>query len=59
MTVNCDGHHLANFANLEYGIAVARRAWARPDQILNCQSAGALEEWLRGRSGREGATAGG
>ena len=51
LTVNCDAHHPSGFGLLEYGIAVARRAWARPDQILNCWPIEQIEAWL-GEHGR-------
>ena len=36
LTINCDAHHPNGIAALEYGIAVARRACAQTQQILNC-----------------------
>jgi DNA polymerase (family 10) len=49
ITINCDAHHPDSFANIEYGIAVARRAGARPDQILNCWPLERIEDWLSRR----------
>jgi len=34
---------------MEYGIAVARRAWLRPDQVLNCWALDRVEAWLAAR----------
>jgi DNA polymerase (family 10) len=50
LTINCDAHHPAGFENIEYGVAVARRAWARAEQILNCWSVERVETWLAERS---------
>ncbi len=48
-TINCDAHSTGGFDALEYGIAVARRAGADPDQIVNCWPIGRIEEWLKTR----------
>lgn len=49
LTVNCDAHHPDGWSMLEYGIAVARRAGATPDRILNCWPIERIEAWLRQR----------
>jgi len=49
LTINCDAHHPEGFAVMEYGIAVARRAWLRPDQVLNCWALDRVEAWLAAR----------
>jgi DNA polymerase (family X) len=49
ITVNCDAHHPAGFSLMEYGVAMARRAWLKPDQILNCWSRSQILEWLSSR----------
>jgi DNA polymerase (family 10) len=49
ITINCDAHHPDSFGNIEYGVAVARRAGATPQQILNCWSLEKIERWLSGR----------
>jgi DNA polymerase (family 10) len=50
LTVNCDAHHPEAWALLEYGIANARKAGARPENVLNCWSLDRIESWLRDRS---------
>jgi DNA polymerase (family X) len=50
ITVNCDAHHPSGFSLMEYGVAMARRAWLKPDQILNCWSRVRIAEWLSSRS---------
>src|SRR5215204_177860 len=46
ISINCDAHHPSGFSLMEYGVAMARRAWLKPDQILNCWSPGRIMEWL-------------
>jgi DNA polymerase (family 10) len=49
ITINCDAHHPSGFSLMEYGIAMARRAWLKPDQILNCWSARRILDWFSSR----------
>jgi DNA polymerase (family 10) len=49
LTINCDAHHPDGWSFLEYGIANARKAGARPDQVLNCWPLDRIEAWLRDR----------
>jgi DNA polymerase (family 10) len=49
ITINCDAHQPESFSNIEYGIAVARRAGATPGQILNCWPLEKIERWLSER----------
>ncbi len=46
ISINCDAHHPSGFSLMEYGVAMARRAWLKPDQILNCWSPARIVEWL-------------
>jgi DNA polymerase (family X) len=48
-TINCDAHHPSGFASMDYGIAMARRAWLEPDQILNCWPRSRILDWLASR----------
>jgi DNA polymerase (family X) len=50
LTVNCDAHHPDGWNLLEYGIANARKAGARPENVLNCWPLDRIEAWLRDRS---------
>ncbi len=52
LTINCDAHHPDSFANIEYGVAVARRASATPENILNCWSLSRISDWLSSRGKR-------
>ena len=49
ITINCDAHHPTGFSLMEYGVAMGRRAWLGPDQILNCWSPQQITEWLSSR----------
>ncbi|HEU0113028.1 MAG TPA: helix-hairpin-helix domain-containing protein [Thermomicrobiales bacterium] len=49
LTINCDAHQPDGFATMPYGIAIARRAWARPVDVLNCWPVAETEAWLRRR----------
>lgn len=49
LTINCDAHHPDGWNLLEYGIANARKAGARPENILNCWPLDRIEAWLRDR----------
>jgi len=50
LTVNCDAHHPEGWNLLEYGIANARKAGARPENILNCWPLDKIEARLRDRT---------
>jgi DNA polymerase (family 10) len=49
ISVNCDAHNPGGFSVMEYGVAMARRAWLTPDQILNCWSRERVLTWLQRR----------
>jgi DNA polymerase (family X) len=49
LTINCDAHRPESFGNIEYGVAVARRAGATPDRILNCWPLKRIVDWLASR----------
>jgi DNA polymerase (family 10) len=54
LTINCDAHSPGGFDLIAYGVAVARRAWARPEQILNCWPVERVESWLANRGANAG-----
>nr|WP_274621927.1 DNA polymerase/3'-5' exonuclease PolX [Myxococcus fulvus] len=39
LVVSCDAHRREDLANLAFGVATARRGWARKQDVLNTQSA--------------------
>ena len=51
ITINCDAHHPSGFSSMDYGIAMARRAWLKPEQILNCWPKCRILDWLASRGG--------
>lgn len=49
MAVNTDAHDLRRMDEMRYGVAVARRAWLEPGDIVNTMPAGKLLKFLRKR----------
>jgi DNA polymerase (family X) len=47
LTINTDAHSAADMDLLLFGVAVARRAWIEPPQVINTWETDALLEWLR------------
>jgi DNA polymerase (family 10) len=50
ITINCDAHSPTGLALMEYGVAMARKAWLKPEQILNCWSKPQVLDWLKARA---------
>ena len=49
ITVNSDAHHPSGFSSMDYGVAMARKAWLKPEQILNCWPKSRILDWLASR----------
>ncbi len=49
ITINADAHTPEHFDYLPYGVAVARRAWLRPSQVINTWEPEKVLDWLRRR----------
>jgi DNA polymerase (family 10) len=47
VAINTDTHYLSELNRTELGCAVARRAWIRPDQVLNTRPLEDLLAWTR------------
>ena len=47
--INSDAHSPADFDNLPFGISQAKRAWLRPEQVINTWPAEKLRAWLSAR----------
>ena len=45
LTIDCDAHSIDNLELMPFGIAVARRAWATADQVLNTRSLDEVLAW--------------
>lgn len=50
ITINSDAHSPGGFAVMEFGVMVARKAWLKPAQILNCWPRERVLAWLADRS---------
>ncbi len=49
LSINTDAHRPGELDLAEYGYAVARRAWIRPEQVINTWEPERLRDWLRSR----------
>jgi DNA polymerase (family X) len=47
VAISTDTHYLREMDNLDVGVAVARRAWLGPEQVLNTRPIDALRAWAR------------
>ncbi len=47
VAINTDTHYLRELDNLALGVAVARRAWLGPEQVLNTRPLDSLLAWAR------------
>ncbi|QNN24220.1 DNA polymerase/3'-5' exonuclease PolX [Planctomycetales bacterium ZRK34] len=47
LAIDCDAHGPSHLDELRYGILTARRAWAKPTDIINCMTAAKLKAWLK------------
>lgn len=50
LVLSPDAHDLKGLEDLQFGLGMARKGWARPAQLLNCLEPEALQRWLRQRS---------
>jgi DNA polymerase (family 10) len=41
-----DAHTPRNLDDMRFAVALARRAWCEPDDLLNCMSLDQLLKWL-------------
>jgi DNA polymerase (family 10) len=49
ITISTDAHAIPQLDYMRYGVAVARRAWLTPSEVLNTLPAPALAAWLKQR----------
>jgi DNA polymerase (family X) len=47
IVISSDAHEIPALANLEFGVAQARRAWLGPEQILNTRPWGSVKKLLK------------
>ncbi len=46
LAISTDTHAVEQFNNIRFGLGVARRAWLKPGQVLNCFSLKELQTWI-------------
>ena len=49
IAVNTDAHQLGHLANIDLGLATARRAWLEPARVINTWPTAKLLDWARPR----------
>ena len=47
VAISTDTHYLRELDNVDLGVAMARRAWLGPDQVLNARPLASLLAWAR------------
>jgi DNA polymerase (family 10) len=47
LSINTDAHSIGGFLAMPFGIDVARRAWARREDVINCMSLKSLREFIK------------
>ncbi len=47
LVINCDAHHVDQFDNLRFGVAVANRGWAGAESVLNTRPLAEFEAGLK------------
>ncbi|MFI5340901.1 MAG: DNA polymerase/3'-5' exonuclease PolX [Candidatus Methylomirabilales bacterium] len=52
VAINTDAHTIGQLDNMRYGVAVARRAWLTPKDVLNTWTEKHLVSWLEKRRSR-------
>lgn len=50
LSLGTDAHHKENLNLMKYGVAVARRGWAEPKDIINTWDYNRLIKWIRKRT---------
>jgi len=46
LVIDTDAHHPDHLDYLDYGVAIARRGWAKKRDVVNTKDAAALQSWL-------------
>lgn len=52
LSIDTDAHGVDELPTINYGIAVGRRAWAEPGNVVNCLPFGKLTEFIARKRGR-------
>lgn len=54
ITINSDSHWVDGFDTVEFGVMMARKAWLKPEQVLNAWEPKRVLLWLQDRSAARG-----
>lgn len=46
ITIDTDSHEVTQMSNMSYGVAVAKRAWLTPSDIINTMSYNEVKKWI-------------
>jgi DNA polymerase (family 10) len=46
LSINTDAHSTQELPHIDYGLAVARRAWATAENVINCMKLAELKQFL-------------
>ncbi|HZW04776.1 MAG TPA: DNA polymerase/3'-5' exonuclease PolX [Anaerolineaceae bacterium] len=49
LSINTDAHRPENYDLRDYGVAIARRSWATPENVINAWEPQKLLDWLQNR----------
>lgn len=55
LSINTDAHHASELDLCHFGVGIARRAWATPEQVINTWPEEKLLRWLKARGDGNGA----
>ena len=53
IAINSDAHHPGGLDSLAYGLATARRGWAKAEDVLNILTLDELRAWRQARIARQ------
>ncbi|MEK6953315.1 MAG: PHP domain-containing protein, partial [Nanoarchaeota archaeon] len=48
LIINSDSHAVSHMDNMPYGVSIARRGWAKKNDIINSYTSKNLQKWIRG-----------
>ncbi|MBN2323622.1 MAG: DNA polymerase/3'-5' exonuclease PolX [Spirochaetes bacterium] len=49
VSVNPDAHSIEGFSDMRYGVTMARKGWLEKKDVLNCMTAGEIDEFFKRR----------
>jgi len=49
LVIDTDSHNFEDLVNMQYGVSVARRGWAEPENVINTWKYERLIDWLKKR----------